>query len=77
MSIYNPPTIEKKQPALVAVTFTNGVYREFEGKIYRHIFDKYPLKKHHHTGFKSLQDILDSREGAVPVYEGEAITIQF
>ena len=70
-------TMIKQGKLLVAVLHANGVYRNFEGKVYRHSFDEYPSKKHQHTGFTSLFHILDRHPDAVPVYEGEAITVQF
>ena len=69
---------------LVAVIYNNGVYRMYEGNIYRHTFTDYPLKKHRHTSFKDLEDLISQRTGyscvnedPVPVYAGDVVNIQF
>ena len=70
-------TMHKQGKELVAVIHSNGIYRNFEGKIYRHSFDEYPSKKHQHTGFPSLFSILDRHPSAEPVYAGEVVMVQF
>lgn len=67
----------RNESELVAVLFMDGIYKEHQGKIYRHTLTEYPNKKHHSSGFLSLQDILDSRDGAKPIFEGDSITVQF
>lgn len=71
-----PPKAEPPKP-LVAVLFHNGIYKMLEGKVYRFDLGPYPNKRHHFTGFKSLEDILETREGAEPIYPGDTINIKF
>lgn len=71
------PVMHKQGKELVAVIHSNGIYRNFEGKVYRHSFDEYPSNKHQHTDFSSLFSILDCHPSAEPVYAGETVLVQF
>ena len=71
------PTMNKQGKLLVAVLHANGVYRSFQGKVYRHSFDEYPVKRHQYTGFASLFSILERHPTAEAIYEGDSVTVQF
>lgn len=68
-------SVIKKEPErkLVAVCFQDGIYKEYNGCIHVFTLQKNPYA----TGFQSLEQILHSRCGAVPVYEGDSVSIQF
>lgn len=62
---------------LVGVVLANGIYKEYEGRVYRHTFYGYPPKKQQNTGFINLQQVLDLRDEAKPIFEGDSVTLFF
>lgn len=62
---------------LVAVAYSEGIYRAVDGLVYRYDFQGRPSKAHQPTGFLTLENLMGTRAGAIPIYEGDSITIQF